>query len=91
MQLQALLFLAASMPTIAHARAITVREEEEGYSKFSGTCRDMSFGTSDEAVLEATCPATALSAGPPTSYNNKLDLNKCIGLGDDGKMVFKAE
>lgn len=88
MQPQALFFLMASMPTIAYARAVKVREES--FSEFSGTCED-GVSLIDGSVVQATCRATPPGFGPPPLFENKLDLNKCIGLDSNGRLTLKEE
>jgi hypothetical protein len=86
MQLQALFILMASMPSIAYTRAVNARDGDEDFSEFSRTCYDMEVGVGGHNhMLEAKCKATL-----PGTYQNRLDLNKCI-RDLYGKLAFQPE
>jgi hypothetical protein len=96
MQLQALFFLMASMPTIAYARAVNVRDgegdDDEHFHQFSTTCKEIKVGVDGHPhLLEAMCVGKWVDGNTPPSVKNRLDLNKCIRLDVDGQLAFQAK
>ena len=93
MQLQALFFLVASMPTIAYGRAVNVRDRDadDHIHEFSATCEDIKIGVGGHLhQLEALCVGKWVDGNTPPSHRSKLDLNKCL-RDLNGKLSFQPK
>jgi len=80
MRTQAIALIFAALPALSQA-------QRSRYSGFPQSCGKPEL-TENNTVLKTTCCFNPCVAG--NVVENELDLNNCVGVDDEGKLVFAA-